>query len=310
MMQRPLALIGAASGWGAGFRQTEQGPETLRDLGLAHWLVERGLDAEWRAMVRTGKAWREHPDLAEAERFELVLRHAASLADEVERAIAEQRFPIILGGDHAIAMGSWGGVARALGHRPLGLIFLDAHLDAHTRETSPSMNPHGMGAAALLGEGDASFVALCGGAVRPEHLCYIGTRSYEPGEMRLLRRLGVRVMMMAEVKARGMRACLAEAVALASRGTAGFGITIDLDGFDPEDAPGIGLKEPDGLRAAETIAALAGLARHPALAALEIVEYIPEFDRDLQTAHLVRDLILAMLAPRPALADTTATARR
>jgi arginase family enzyme len=112
--------------------------------------------------------------------------------------------------------------------------------------------------------------------------------------MALLRRLGVRIMEMPEVKARGMESCLAEAREIATRGTAGFGITIDLDGFDPEDAPGIGLKCDDGLRAAPTIAALRGLADHPALKAIEIVEYIPEFDQDLRTAHLVRDLVVAL----------------
>jgi arginase len=166
------------------------------------------------------------------------------------------------------------------------------------------MNAHGMSAAALLGYGHAPFRAICGGALRPEHLCYIGIRSFEPEEMALLRRLGVRVILIPEVKARGMDAVLAEALAIATRGTAGFGVTIDLDGFDPHDAPGVGLREPDGLRAGPTVAALARLAGHPLLKAVEIVEYIPEFDRDLKTAHLVRDLLTALLAPAPALVNT------
>ncbi len=135
---------------------------------------------------------------------------------------------------------------------------------------------------------------ICGGALRPEHLCYIGVRSYEPEEMALLRRLGVRIMEMGEVNRRGIEACLAEARDIATRGTAGFGLTIDLDGFDPEDAPGIGLKCEDGLRAAPTLAALRAVADHPKLEAIEIVEYIPEFDEDLRTARLVRDLVVAL----------------
>jgi arginase len=301
-----IALIGAASGWGAGFRHTEEGPPALQTLGLADALRRRGLAAQWRAMVRGEKRWREHPRVRPPETFGLVARHAAALADEVSRAIAAGQFPVVIGGDHAIAMGSWVGVARGQGHAPLGLIWLDAHLDAHTPETTPSMNAHGMGAAALLGHGYGPFVALCGGALRPEHLCYIGVRSYESGEMALLRRLGVRIIEMAEVKRRGIEAALAEGLAIATHGTAGFGLTIDLDGFDPLDAPGIGLKEPDGLRAAPTCAALPLLARHEKLRALEIVEYIPEFDEDERTAALVRDLILAVLAPAPALADTAA----
>jgi len=305
-----VALIGAASGWGAGFRHTEEGPPRLRQLGLAHWLREAGLDAEWRGMVRSEKLWREHPRVRVPETFGLVARHAAALADEVSRAVAARRFPVVLGGDHAIAMGTWAGVARGHGYAPMGLVWLDAHLDAHTVETTPSMNPHGMGAAALLGHGYRPFLDFCGGVLRPEHVCYVGVRSFEDGELALLRRLGVRIIMMDEVKRRGVEAALAEALAIAVDGTAGFGVSIDLDGFEPADAPGIGLKEPDGLRAAPTIAALSLLARHPKLRGLEIVEYIPEFDEDLRTAHLVRDLILAVLAPEPAVADTRAGERR
>jgi arginase len=299
-----VALIGAASGWGAGFRQTQDGPPALCDLGLADWLCQRGVAADWWAMIESEQHWRDHPELSGADTYGLVARHNAALADAVAAAMAAQRFPVVIGGDHGVAMGSWGGVARGLGHRPLGLIWLDAHLDGHTLATTPSMNAHGMSAAALLGHGYEPFLALCGGVLRPEHLCYIGVRSYEEGEMELLRRLGVRMILMDEVKERGIAAALKEALAIATRGTEGFGITIDLDGFDPADAPGIGLKEPDGLRAAPTLAALSHLSDHPALKALEIVEYIPEFDENLRTAHLVRDLILATLAPAPAMADT------
>jgi arginase len=301
-----IALIGAASGWGAGFRHTEEGPQALRQFGLADRLVASGLDVEWRAMVPSEKRWREHPDLRPLERFDLVARHGAALADAVARTVAQRRFPVVIGGDHSIAMGTWAGIARGPGAAPLGLICLDAHLDAHTLETTPSMNAHGMSAAALFGYGYQPFLDLCGGVLRPEHVCYIGIRSYEAEEMALLRRLGVRIMLMDEVRRRGMQAVLTEALAIATAGTAGFGLTIDLDGFDPTDAPAIGLKEPDGLRAAPTLAALPLLARHPLLRALEIVEYIPEFDENLRTAHLVRDLILAVLAPQRAVADTAA----
>jgi arginase len=305
-----IALIGAASGWGAGFRHADDGPLALREMGLARWLKERGVAAEWRAMLRSDKSWRDHPELKGEATFDLVLRHAEQLAETVAAAITEEKFPVVLGGDHSIAMGTWTGVARAQQHRPLGLVWLDAHLDAHTVETTPSMNAHGMGAAALLDHGHAPFRALAGGVLKPQHLCYIGARSYEAGEIALLRRLGVRIIAMDEVKRRGMEWALREAASIALRGTAGFGITIDLDGFDPVDAPAVGLKEPEGFRAQPTLAALSRLARHPRLRALEIVEYIPEFDQRRRTAHLVRDLIAALLAPEAALADTAATASR
>jgi arginase len=294
---RALQLIGAASGWGAGFRHTEDGPPTLAKLGLADWLAVHGIVAEWRAMIVSERRWHDGAQPSTAEIFELVARHNTALADEVARTLNDGGFPVVLGGDHGIAMGSWGGVARAMRRRPFGLIWMDAHLDAHTTLTTPSMNPHGMPAAVLLGHGDPRFLRICGGALRPEHLCYVGVRSYEDGEMALLRRLGVRIIEMTEVHARGIGACLDEAVAIATRGTAGFGVTIDLDGFDPVDAPGIGLKCPDGLRTRPTVAALRALAQHPEMRAIEIVEYIPEFDENLRTAHLLRDILVALTAP-------------
>jgi arginase len=194
-------------------------------------------------------------------------------------------------------MGTWGGVARGLQRRPFGLVWFDAHLDAHTVATTPSGNPHGMPAAVLLGHGAPDFVAIGGGALRPEHLCYVGARSYEPGEQALLEGLGVRIFYMDEVRRRGLGNVLDEALRIASEDTAGFGLSIDLDGFDPLDAPGIGLKEPNGLHRREMLEALGDVSRRRDLCALEIVEYIPEFDEGLRTAYLVRDLLLAALVP-------------
>jgi arginase len=296
---RSTALIGAASGWGAGFRQTENGPPVLRELGLARWLREAGLDAHWAAMIEPSRFWREHPELERTHVFEEVAELNGALCRAVCEAMVAGRFPVVLGGDHSIAMGTWGGVARGLDRQPFGLIWFDAHLDAHTVATTPSMNPHGMPAAVLLGHGDPNFLAIGGGALRPEHLCYIGARSYEAGEQQLLRRLGVRIFYMDEVRRRGLGNVLDEAIKIAGADTVGFGLSIDLDGFDPLDAPGIGLKEPNGLHRAEMLDVLGDIARLPDLRALEIVEYIPEFDEGLKTAHLVRDLLVAALVPAP-----------
>jgi arginase len=294
-----LALIGAASGWGAGFRQTEDGPPALRDAGLDCRLAAAGFAASWTAMIEPERRWRDWPDASTEEVFSLVARHNAALADAVEAAMRGGRLPIAVGGDHSVAIGTWGGVARAIDRQPLGLIWFDAHLDAHTEATTPSMNPHGMSAAVLLGHGRSEFLAVGGHAVRPENLCYIGARSYEDGERALLERLGVRVIGMNEVRARGLAAVVDEAIAIASWCTTGFGATIDLDGFDPADAPGVGLREPDGLRRDEMLQALPLLRRkrhgQSRLLALEIVEYIPAFDEQKRTARLVGDSIMAAL---------------
>jgi arginase len=310
---RKVSLIGAASGWGAGLRATEDGPAALRDLGLARWLNEAGIATEWDAMVEPARRWRGAPELPRYEIYRMVTRHNAALADAVAAAMAAGHLPVVLGGDHAVAIGTWGGVARGLAapggkKTPVGLIWFDAHLDAHTVATSPSLNPHGMPAAVLLGHGEEQFLAVGGHVVRPENLCYIGARSYESGEIALLRRLGVRIFKMEAVRRRGLDAVLTDALMIATSGTAGFGVTIDLDGFEPEDAPGIGLKTENGLRRAEMLQALAGLGRRDDLAAIEIVEYIPELDEDRRTAHLVRDLLTALLAPKHLARDERAEA--
>ena len=138
----------------------------------------------------------------------------------------------------------------------------------------------------------------------------IGARSYEAGELTLLERLGVRIVYMEEIHRRGLPAVLGDAVAIATSGTSGFGITIDLDGFEPEDAPGIGLKTPDGLRCDEMLPALATLAGRADLLAIEIVEYVPELDIDHRTAKLARDLLIALLAPQPARRRSTTRSRQ
>jgi len=292
---KQVHLIGAGSGWGAGVREAEDGPRGLQEFGLAEGLAASGVRARWTAMVEPAKRWCEHGNVAQAEVFDLVARHNAALADAVARSMAARALPVVLGGDHAIAMGTWGGVARGMRRGPFGLIWMDAHLDAHTVETTPSMNPHGMSAAVLLGHGAPEFLATSGGALRPEHLCYIGIRSYEVAEWALLRRLGVRIFFIDEVKERGLEAVMREALALVTRGTRGFGLTIDLDGFDPADVPGVGLPVADGLRGAEATAVLRGIAADPRLRALEIVEYAPTLDRDHRTAQLVHDLLASAL---------------
>jgi arginase len=294
---KQVHLIGAGSGWGAGVREAEDGPRGLRDFGLAERLSASGVRAKWAAMVEPEKRWSEHGELSRPEAFELVARHNAALADAVAEAIAARALPVVLGGDHAIAIGTWGGVARGLRRAPFGLIWMDAHLDAHTLETTPSMNAHGMSAAVLLGHGSPEFLAVGGGALRSEHLCYVGVRSYEAAEWALLRRLGVRIFYMEEVRERGLAAVMAEALAIVTRGTRGFGLTIDLDGFEPADVPGVGLPVAGGLRGAETAVVLRGIARDPRLRALEIVEYAPALDRDQRTAQLVLDLLASALAP-------------
>ncbi len=288
-MRRDVRILGVAIGRGAGDEGCQRGPESLRARGLTAYLVRAGVPAQWHATLR---ASRTLPPLASVRQL------STRQAQEVGRLRSRGQFPLVLGGDHSCGIGTWSGVARALRPRgALGLVWIDAHMDAHLPSTSPTGNLHGMPLACLLGQGDPHLSSLAETpAVRPEHLCLVGIRSYEEGEAALLARLGVRVMHIDEVKRRGVTAALDEAIAIATRGTAGYGLSIDLDAVDPADAPGVGTPVEGGLGQQELLDALAHHAGDARLQALEIAEYNPLHDRDGRTAALAMRLAAAVLS--------------
>lgn len=219
------------------------------------------------------------------------------LAVRVEKVLGSGGFPVVIGGDHSCAIGTWGGVHRWLGERgPLGLIWIDAHMDSHTFATTPSRALNGMPLACLLGYGEKGLTGVAGAEpkLHPAHVCLLGTRSFEGGEAAFLDKLGVRVIGMEEIRRHGMKKALAEARAIAGNGTAGYGLSMDLDVLDPLEESGVGSPEPAGLRCRELEQALRQLCGDPALLALEIVEYNPHRDRDLRTAKAAGTLFRAV----------------
>ncbi len=285
---RAARIIGVASGLGARDGRCRDGPDALQASGIAADLQSHGLDVSWKETLRPAAP--EH--LPAAERLaELMDR----LAGETRSVAAAGQRLVVLGGDHSCAIGTWSGVSLALKDMgPLGLIWIDAHLDAHTPKTSPSGAIHGMPLALLLGHGDPLLVPKEGG-LRPQHVCVVGARDFEPEEAALLLRLGVRVFPMEEIRRRGFSEVMAEALELAARKTAGFGISIDLDALDPRDAPAVSTPAPDGIPARKLIAALRRIAANPAFVALEITEFNPHLDRDFATLSVVRELVESAL---------------
>ena len=263
----------------------------MRKEGLVRRLQHAGMDAAWSATIR---------DPAGSDAYTAVSRVVERLAIHTQELVASARMPVVLGGDHTCAIGTWKGIARALAPRgPLGLIWIDAHMDAHTTQTSESGRLHGMPLACLLGVGDPRLTAIAGGTqLDPRQVCLVGVRSFETGEAALLRRLGVRVFFMHEVVRRGLAAVMEEALAIAGSGASRYGISLDLDAVDPRDAPGVGSPVSGGIRAPELLRVLSRFGRDPALAGLEIVEYNPHRDRRGKTALLAADAIEALLAPR------------
>jgi len=290
---RSIIVIGAASGAGAPDPATAEGPDALRRYRVFHDTPLQHV--EWDAILRVPRAARDTP-------LHAVAALGARLAAEVETVLQAGNFPLVVGGDHSCAIGTWGGVHRALADRgPLGLIWIDAHMDSHTFATTPSGQIHGMPLACLLGQGEATLTAIGGAEVklRPEHVCLIGVRSYEAGEAALLRRLGVRVFDMAEVRQRGLAKVFDEALAIVRHGTAGFGVSVDLDALDPDEEPGVGTPVPGGLYRAELVAVLSHLRGEPAFVAMEIVEYNPRRDRRHATAEAAGALVDAITPDLP-----------
>lgn len=293
-----ITFIGAAFGWGAQVRETEKGAEALRTSGI---LSSLDFPWTWKETLFPFKSSQEitlTPGLATLPYTEDICMR---IAQSIEQTLQQDGFPVTIGGDHAIAMGTWAGVIHHLkAKEKFGLIWIDAHMDAHTMETTPSQAYHGMPLAALLGFGETSLVNLLenGPVLNPVHLCLIGIRSFEEGEAALLTQLGVRIYDMEEVNARGFETVFKEALGRVKQGTEGFGVSIDMDGFDPSEAPGVGTPEIHGLRTADVLPTLTLLQDDPAFKALEIVEYNPERDKANKTLHLIKDMLSAIFSAK------------
>jgi len=292
--RRAIEIIGAAIGCGAGDPRCEYGPDRLREWDFGKRLAAFGCDAVWREQIYP------HYGATRSDPQTIVPEFCGRLAYAVAAARRRGATPLVLGGDHSCGIGTWSGVHQSVWQSgPLGLIWIDAHMDSHTPETTPTGALHGMPLAALLGYGDSRLTGLCGvhGKLEPRHVCLIGVRSFEPGEADLVARLGMRVFFADEVRERGMPAVVADALTIVQAGTAGFGVSIDLDAIDPADAPGVGSPVPGGFKGEELVAALGVLAGNPRLLGLEIVEYNPFLDPTGTTRELVLGLAAAALLP-------------
>jgi len=290
-----VAFIGSASGWGAQVRETEKGPDALANSGVLDSLPSSWL---WKETIHAKKTAHEinlPNGILTAPYIEDVCKR---VAQSVNDSLEKKQFPIIIGGDHSVAIGTWAGVTNHYNAaQKFGLIWIDAHMDAHTPETSLSQAYHGMPLAVLLGSGDPSLLNIASQTpmYSPEHVCLIGVRSFEDGEANLLNSIGVRIFDIGEVEKRGFQTVLKEALSIVKKGTLGFGLTIDLDAFDPSDAPGVGSPEPFGLNAQEVLSALSIIQQDPDFKVLEIVEYNPILDKENKTLLLMRDLIMNLI---------------
>lgn len=284
-MGRITEIIGVASGLGAPDTRCASGPEVIQRLAQARNWLSKNSPWQWRATLVAPSG---HRDVKQAANF------FSQVAAEVGAAIKRRSFVGIYGGDHSCAIGTWSGVAEAIAPRGhIGLIWIDAHMDSHTPQTSPSGELHGMPVACLLGQGAAELcnIGKVVPKLLPQHLCLIGVRSYEGEEAQLLQQMGVKVYTMDDVHRMGMANVMYQAREHVSQGAAAYGVSIDLDSLDPLDAPGVGSPVVGGLHAEELIDALRTLHNDQRLVALEIAELNPVMDLEQRTAALALDML-------------------
>jgi arginase len=224
-----------------------------------------------------------------------------SSADKIRQILSEERIPVILGGDHSIAIGTFSGIASYFREQEqeVGLIWFDAHADINTHETSESGNIHGMPLAVLLGKGNESLVNLQDFApkLNPHFCAHIGARDIDLGEKQVIRDLGMRqnFFTMTDIDRRGMLDCVEEAIKIASQAPGGFAVTFDVDIIDPRFAPGSGTLVRGGITYREAHLALEVIAERGGMRSFEIVEVNPTLDSGNVTVELAGELILSAL---------------
>jgi arginase len=299
---RSIAIVGAPVDLGAGRRGVDMGPSAIRIAGL-----ESRLEALGHRVTDNGDIDVMIPETLEVGAGSLRYKPAILAACEALRQVVESihqsgATPLVLGGDHSIAIGS---VAASSNHfaresKALGLIWFDAHGDCNTPATTPSGNIHGMSLAVSLGLGDSDLVALGGRApkVQAKHAVLIGVRDLDPGERRTLQESGVTIFTIRDVDERGMRDVVGEAIRVAATNTAGIHLSFDLDVLDPEDAPGIGTPVPGGVTYREAHLAMELLNESGAIVSADFVEVNPVLDTRNSTGALAVELALSLFGKR------------
>ncbi len=297
---RTIRLMGVPLDFGAARRGVDMGPSALRLAHLQPVLRQLGHRVEDIGNLLTPDRDAVAPG-ADAT-LDVIATVCADLAQRTAAAVREGVVPLVLGGDHSLAAGSVAGVATALAGRgeSLGLIWLDAHADLNTPETSPSGNVHGMPVAHLLGLGDPRLARLSGetAAVRAEHVVYVGLRDLDDAEKRRLRDMRLHAFTMRDIDERGLRAVMGDAIAIATQGTGGVHVSFDLDWIDPSDAPGVGTPVSGGATLREAHLAMELLHDAGRVLSMDVVEVNPILDRHNRTAELAVDLVASAFGRR------------
>ena len=292
---KQIEIIGVPLDLGQQRRGVDMGPSALRAAGLQAKLEALGYQVTDRGNVAVAVAETKDRGDKRARFLTEIAKSAEITAKCVQEALAHGATPVVLGGDHSVAAGTVAGVAnyfRAQQKR-IGLIWMDAHSDINTPETSPSGNVHGMPVAALLGMEPGALRDLLSWSpkVLPKNTVLIGIRDVDETERENIRRAGVTVYTMRDIDELGLRTVMERAIPIAAEGTAGYHVSVDMDWVDPEDAPGVGTAVRGGATYREAHLAMEILADHGGMLSFELVEVNPILDEHNRTAELAVQLL-------------------
>jgi arginase len=297
-----VRLVGAPMDLGAGRRGVDMGPSALRVAELGSRLRELGYAVEDFGDVRVKLPEQQEQGDSRLKFKVPILETCDELAIAVEQSLDDGCLPVVLGGDHSVAIGSTAGLGSYLKKREgkMGLIWFDAHGDMNTPETTPSGNIHGMALAIAIGLGDADLTGIGGfrPKVDPSNAVIVGPRSIDPGEKRNIQHAGVNVFTMRDIDEHGMRTVMEQAMKIALEGAAGLHVSFDLDCIDPSYAPGTGTTVPGGITYREAHLAMEMVSDSQKLLAFDLMEVNPLLDAHNQTAILAVELLLSALGKR------------
>jgi len=302
MRHSQIAVIGAPLDLGAGRRGVDMGPSAIRVAHLDDRLAALGYEVHDLGNVEVEQAESRPVGRENARYLHEITATCRRLAKSVETALGKGQFPLVLGGDHSVAAGTVAGVAKHFrrSKERIGLIWIDAHADMNTPDTSPSGNVHGMPLASCIGTGPDELVKLAGFSpkVRAENVALVGIRDVDQLEKPHIKASGVRAFTMREIDERGLLHVMNEAIRIASDGTAGFHLSFDMDGVDPDEAPGVGTPVRGGITYREAHLALELVCDSRRMLSLEVVEVNPVLDVANRTAELAVELMLSAMGKR------------
>lgn len=302
MRHSHIAIIGVPLDLGAGRRGVDMGPSAVRVANLNSRLSELGYEVEDLGNVPVAQP-ESHPEgHPQAKYLPQITETCVHLADLVEKQMEAGMCPLILGGDHSLAVGTVAGVSEHFRKRgeKLGMIWIDAHTDMNTPATSPSGNVHGMPLACCIGLGPKELTNIFGYSpkVAPQNVALVGIRSVDDQERDNVQRSGVHAFTMRDIDERGMRSVIEEAIDIAGAGTAGFHVSLDMDAVDPREAPGVGTPVRGGITYREAHLALETLCDTGRMTSMEVVEVNPVIDEVNRTAVLAVELVMSAMGKR------------